>query len=54
MNQDFKCAIGMHKFEVYKEQIVRNIRNEEIGIAVVNRCKYCGKIIIEIIPTLQI
>ena len=53
MSQDFKCAIGMHKFEIYKEQPVMNVRNEEIGVAIVSRCSNCGKIIIEIVPKVQ-
>ena len=44
----------MHHYEIYKEQPVINIKNEEIGIAIVNRCNNCGKIFIEIVPKLQV
>jgi len=54
MSQDFKCAIGMHKFEIYKEQSVKNVREEEVGIAIINRCSNCGKIIVEVVPSLQV
>lgn len=54
MGQDLRCLLGMHRCEIYKEQIVTNIRNEEIGIAIVNRCTHCGKVFITIVPTLQV
>lgn len=54
MGQDLKCLMGMHRCEIYKEQPVVNVRNEEIGIAIVNRCTNCGKIFVEVVPKLQV
>lgn len=37
-----KCFIGLHEYEVYAELPLTNMRNEEIGKVIVNRCKKCG------------
>lgn len=46
MGQSFKCAIGCHHWEVYKEVAVLNNDDEKniAGYNIVNRCKDCGKI----------
>lgn len=54
MEQWIKCKFGCHEYEVYKEEIVKNSYDKEIGIAIVSRCKYCGKIFVEVVPKLQV
>lgn len=44
MKQSIKCIIGLHKYEVYKEEPIFNIRKEIIGKAIISRCSICGKI----------
>lgn len=44
MKQDIKCFFGLHKYEVYKEEGVFDVRKELCGKAIVNRCTNCGKI----------
>lgn len=54
INQDFKCFIGLHKYEVIKEENIMNqyyrfAHNESInryiiGKAIISRCVNCGKI----------
>lgn len=52
-NQDFKCLIGLHKREVYKEEDVINIRGEKIGKIIISRCSNCGKLKTTYIETLK-
>lgn len=44
ISQDAKCFIGLHKYEVLKEECVFNERREIVSKAIVNRCTNCGKI----------
>lgn len=44
MKQDILCFLRQHRYEVYKEEPIFNIRNEEIGKCLISRCKHCGKI----------
>lgn len=44
MKQDFKCFIGLHKYEVYKEEDVLDGRKEIVSKAIISRCSNCGKI----------
>lgn len=39
-----KCALRLHKYEVYKEFELTNIRKDVIGTVIVSRCANCGKI----------
>ena len=52
-HQDFKCLIGLHKREVYKEEDVTNIRGEKIGKIIITRCSNCGKLKTTYIETLK-
>lgn len=51
MNQDFKCFIKLHKFEVYKEEELKNIKGDVIGKVIISRCSNCGKIKIDKVIT---
>lgn len=53
MKQWIKCKLGCHEYEIYKEEIVKNIYDKEIETAIVSRCKHCGDIVIDIIPKIQ-
>jgi len=44
MKQDFKCFVGLHKFEVYKEEDVLDGRKEVCSKAIISRCSNCGKL----------
>jgi len=44
MKQDFKCFIGLHKYEVYKEEDVLDGRKEVCFKVIISRCTNCGKI----------
>lgn len=52
-HQDFKCLIGLHKREVYKEEDVINIRGEKTGKIIISRCVNCGKLKTTYIETLK-
>lgn len=41
---DFKCFIGLHNINVYKEETLTNIKGNIIGKIIINRCENCGKI----------
>ena len=44
VTQDFKCFIGLHKYEIIERIPITNPYNINIGIIIVSRCKNCGKI----------
>lgn len=48
MKPYLRCALGMHEYELYKElQLIANTKDsmyDNVGITLVNKCKYCGKI----------
>jgi len=44
MKQAIKCALGLHQYEIYAEEIITNIKEESIGKIIINRCKFCGKL----------
>ena len=44
MSQDFKCAIGLHKYEVIEKKDVINPYSAIIGMIIISRCTNCGKI----------
>lgn len=48
---DWKCFIGLHKYEVLREFDLLDIRNNVVGKVIVNRCIKCGKINKSIINT---
>ena len=44
MSQDFKCSIGLHKYEVLEKKDVKNPYGAIIGTIIISRCTNCGKI----------
>ena len=44
MSQDFKCFIGLHKYEVIEKKDVKNPYSAIIGTIIISRCTNCGKI----------
>lgn len=44
MSQDFKCFLGIHKYELLETKEVKNFRNEIIKLIYISRCSNCGKI----------
>jgi hypothetical protein len=41
---DFKCFIGFHKYEIFKEEpIVSAVTGVVIGKFIISRCTNCGK-----------
>lgn len=42
--QSFKCAIGLHEYEVYETMDSTDIRGNIVGKIIINRCIHCGKI----------
>lgn len=54
MTQDFKCFIGLHKYEVYKEEVITNAIEKECGKAIISRCANCGKIKVTYISTKEL
>ena len=43
-NRDFKCWIGMHKYEVLSNEDLLDIKSNIVGKVIINRCVNCGKI----------
>lgn len=43
MSQDFKCFIGLHKYEVVEDTPLSNPYKALIGRVYVCRCTNCGK-----------
>lgn len=51
MKQDFKCFIGSHKYELYKEEDVKLAGTEiVVAKAIITKCNNCGKIKVEEVP----
>lgn len=44
MKQAIMCLFRLHTYEVYKEESIVDVRNEEIGKFIIIRCKYCGRL----------
>lgn len=42
--EDIKCLFGLHKYEVYKELDLTDVRGNIIGKIIVTKCSKCGKI----------
>ena len=52
MTQDIKCLVGLHKFEVYKEEEIKLAGTDLIvGKGIICRCTNCGKIKTEVVNT---
>lgn len=41
---DFKCLIGLHNNEIYREEPLTDVRGNKIGKVIISICKNCGKI----------
>jgi hypothetical protein len=45
MNQNIWCRFfGIHKYEVYKEEQLKDVKGNVIGKAIITKCTNCGKI----------
>lgn len=44
MGQDLKCFFRLHKYEVLKEEELKDYRGDVIGKVIISRCANCGKI----------
>lgn len=44
MSQDFKCALGLHKYEVHAEKDIKNPYGAIVGTTIISRCTNCGRI----------
>lgn len=48
----FRCAIGLHNYNIYCEEKVYNIRAEVVGTNYVLQCQNCGKIQVKFISNM--
>jgi len=44
MSNDFKCAIGLHHYEVLEKKDIKNPYGIIVGTTIISRCVNCGKI----------
>lgn len=44
IKQAIMCLLWLHKYEVYKEETIVDVRNEEVGKLIICKCQHCGKI----------
>lgn len=51
ISQDFKCFVGLHKYEVYKEEIITDNYDKIKGKVIISRCNNCGKLKLTYINT---
>lgn len=48
-----KCKLGIHKYEVYKEEELTDVRKDIIGKVIISRCSACGKIHVDKVRTVE-
>lgn len=48
-----KCKFGIHKYEIYKEEELTDVRKDVIGKVIISRCTICGKIHVDKIRTVE-
>lgn len=48
-----KCKLGIHKYEVYKEEELTDICKDVIGKVIISRCSVCGKIHVDKVRTVE-
>lgn len=48
-----KCKFGLHKYEVYKEEELTDVRKDVIGKVIISRCSVCGKIHVDKVRTIE-
>lgn len=39
-----RCLIRLHTKEVYREENITDENDKQIGLAIITRCKVCGKL----------
>ena len=44
MKEAIKCKLGIHKYEIYKEEEITDAFKNVIGKAFISRCAICGKL----------
>ena len=44
MSNDFKCFIGLHKYEVLEKKDIKNPYGAVVGTTIISRCSNCGRI----------
>lgn len=47
------CKLGLHKYEVYKEEPLSDVRGNIVGNIIISRCSVCGKIHTDKIHTIS-
>lgn len=50
---DIQCKFGFHKYEIYKEEVLTDIRENIIGKIIISRCINCGKLHIDKVYTVD-
>ncbi len=50
---NMRCKFGLHKYEIYKEETLTDIRENVIGKIIISRCELCGKIHIDKVYTVD-
>ena len=48
-----KCKFDIHKYEVYKEEELTDVRRDVIGKVIISRCTICGKIHVDKVRTVE-
>lgn len=48
-----KCKLGIHKYEVYKEEELTDVYKDVIGKVIISRCSVCGKIHVDKVRTVE-
>ena len=48
-----KCRFGIHKYEIYKEEELTDVRRDVIGKVIISRCTICGKIHVDKVRTVE-
>ena len=48
-----KCKFGIHKYEVYKEEELTDVRRDVIGKVIISRCTICSKIHVDKVRTVE-
>lgn len=49
----YKCVIGLHSYEPYKEVEIKNVRGEIEAINIISKCKNCGKLKDHVVPVMS-
>lgn len=52
-HNDFKCFFGLHKYEIYKEEVIIDIAHNVVGKIIITKCINCGKLKSFRITTIQ-